>query len=186
MKSFIILLLLGLCQFSNAQVHLKKQLFYELALGSYDNYLPSRSNVSLLVSFGRYNRKGNAHAIGFNFNRKQTTVFDTQTNKTLSVQVPVQQLYLSYKTDFSFYSNAMNNFHVKGIGRVNVGYESLNQDRTTLENTYQLSQKSDFLLGVGAGLEVEYSPVVLGVHQNINVLSSYQKFSSITFLGFRF
>lgn len=186
MKYLSILLFLGIYQFANSQVHLKKQTFYELSAGGYDNSFLAKSNFSLQIGIGKYNRKGNAHVLGLNYNQKTASVFNTQNNNTLPIQIPVQQFYFSYKTDFRIYSNAMNDFHLRGIGRVNFGYESLNHEKQSLENLYQLNQKSDFLLGVGAGLEVEYSPFVAGVHQNINILSNYQKFSSITFLGFRF
>lgn len=171
---------------ANAQVHLKRQKFYEISAGGFDAVLPSKSNVSFQCSIGQYNRKVNGNAFGFTYNQKRTAIFDAQTNNMLVTQIPIQQFYIFYKTDIGIYANAMNNFHIKGIGRINVGYESLNKELATVENIYQLSAKSGFLLGIGAGLEIEYSPIVLGVHQNINVLSNYQKFSSITFLGFRF
>jgi hypothetical protein len=186
MRFFIstIFILFGIT--ANSQVHLKRQKFYEISVGGFDAILPSKSNISFQCSVGQYNRKVNGNAFGFAYNQKRTTIFDAQTNNMLVTQIPIQQLYVLYKTDVGIYDNEMNNFHIKVIGRVNIGYESLNKEQATVENIYQFSAKSGFLFGVGAGLEIEYIPIVLGVHQNINVLSNYQKFSSITFLGFRF
>jgi hypothetical protein len=79
----------------------------------------------------------------------------------------------------------MNDFHIRAVGRMNVCYELLNRGNVQIGD-YQLIKKSAFLLGIGVGLEMEYSPLVVGFQQQINVLSDYQKFSSMPYLGLRF
>lgn len=170
---------------TQAQVHLKKQSFIEFGVGGYDKVYPNIHHISTFIAVGKYDKKINAHTGGVGFQQKEAALFDSKNVVKLSNTVPVKQLFLYYKTDFKLYSNVMNNFIIKGTGRVNFGYEFLN-NQSDYSAEYQLKSKSDFLLGLGAGLEVEYSPIIIGVQQNINILSDYQKFSTVPYLGFRF
>ena len=170
---------------TQAQVHLRKQSFIEFGVGGYDKIYPSSHNFSTFIAVGKYDKKINAHTVGVGFQQKDIGLFDTQNVVKLGYTVPVKQIFFYYKTDLKLYSNVMNTFIVKGIGRVNIGYESLN-NQTEYSTEYQLKSKSDFLLGVGAGLEIEYCPFIIGVQQHINLLSEYQKFSTIPYFGLRF
>lgn len=170
---------------TQAQVHLIKQSFIEFGVGGYDKVYPNSRNFSTFIAVGKYDKKINAHTVGVGFQQKDVGLFDTQNKAKINAFVPVKQIFLYYKTDLKLYSNVMNTFIVKGIGRVNVGYESLN-NQTEYSTDYQLKFKSDFLLGVGAGLEIEYCPFIIGVQQHINLLSDYQKFSTIPYFGLRF
>jgi hypothetical protein len=170
---------------SHAQVHLKKQTFLEFGIGGFDAMIPNQNHFSSYFSMGKYNAKSNGNCIGLGFNQKFVPVFDTQNSIYLNQKSAVQQYQIFYKTDWSLYRNAMNDFHIRTVGRLNVGYEALNQGNSQIGD-YQLNKKSAFLLGVGVGLEMEYSPLVVGFQQQINVLSDYQKFSLVPYLGLRF
>lgn len=180
-----LLFFMFLYQMSHAQVHLKKQTFIEFGAGGFDAIIPNQNHFSSYLSIGKYNAKGNSNSIGIGYNQKFVSVFDTQNSNNLNKKTAVQHYQLFYKTDWSLYRNAMNNFHIRAVGRLNVGYEALNRGNVQISD-YQLNQKSAFLLGVGVGLEMEYSPLVVGFQQQINVLSNYQKFSSVPYLGLIF
>jgi hypothetical protein len=181
----LLFVLMVLHQTSHAQVHLKKQTFIEFGAGGFDAIIPNQNHFSSYLSIGKYNAKGNGNSIGFGYNQKFTSVFDTQNSSYLNQKSAVQHYQFFYKTDWSLYSNAMNDFHIRAVGRLNIGYEALNRGNAQIGD-YQLTQKSAFLLGVGVGIEMEYSPLVVGFQQQINVLSDYQKFSSVPYLGLRF
>jgi hypothetical protein len=181
----LFLLFMFFYQVSHAQVHLKKQTFIEFGGGGFDSFIPNQNHFSSNLSIGKYNAKGNGNSIGFGYNQKLVSVFDIQNSNYLNQKSAVQQYQFFYKTDWNLYRNAMNDFHIRAVGRVNVGFEALNRGNAQIGD-YQLNKKSAFLLGIGVGLEVEYSPLVVGFQQQINVLSDYQKFSSVPYLGLRF
>jgi hypothetical protein len=181
----LFLLVMFFYQMSHAQVHLKKQTFFEFGVGGFDALIPNQNHFSSYVLIGKYNAKGNGNSIGFGYNQKLVSVFDIQNSNYLNQKSAVQQYQFFYKTDWNLYRNAMNDFHIRAVGRVNVGFEALNRGNAQIGD-YQLNKKSAFLLGIGVGLEVEYSPLVVGFQQQINVLSDYQKFSSVPYLGLRF
>jgi hypothetical protein len=185
MKTILIVLLTFFTLLdTNGQIHIKNQKFIEFGMGGFDSYLPKSQTASAFVAIGKYNKKLNVHSYGFAFNQKVVHLFDTKNGTIISPVVPINQYYLYYKTDIKIYSNVTNNFIVKGLARINSGYESLNKEENLISD-YLISKKSTFLLGVGVGAEIEYSPFLVGFQQNINLLSDYQKFNTIPYIGVR-
>lgn len=183
MKKYIILFLLFFYE-TTAQVHIKKQQFVQFNIGAFDKVLPSLNNQSVSVEFGKYNKKINGSVLGFTYSHKANLLFDTQNQSELSLSIPVDQYIGFYRTDIKLYQNTNSTFFIKALGRINFGYESLNKDKTKIAN-FLLSKNSSFLLGAGTGLEIESTPIVLGIITNFNFLSTVQKFNTYPYIGFR-
>ena len=181
MKSLISALLL-LSNVLNAQVHIKNQQFLQFNLGGYDSFVPLSTSFSSGIEWGKYTKKLNSKIVGFAINHKKANGFS---DEMLDLKIPVTQYFAYIKSDISFYHNANNIFHIKGIGQLNLGYESINNESKYV-NSYTVSKSSDYLLGVGAGLQIEYCPIVIGVTESINFLSKYQKLSTVPYIGFRY
>jgi hypothetical protein len=88
-RIFFVLMVLN--HMSHAQVHLKKQTFVEFEVGSFDAMIPKQNHFSSYLSIGKYNAKGNGNSIGFGYNQKFVSVFDTQNSIYLHQKSIVQQ-----------------------------------------------------------------------------------------------
>jgi hypothetical protein len=166
------------------QTHIKKQKFFEIQVGAYDNLYPNKDNYSFAVKFGSYGKKLNANTFGIAYNRKNTFLFDDTTSSTMSISIPIEQYVLSYKTDLRLYNNYVNTVFIRGVFGGNLGYESINREKSVIQN-YDLKYRSDYIFGVNLGIEAEFTPFVIGVTENINFVSKYQKLSAIPYIGLR-
>lgn len=178
----LLLILMFLPQVLMAQVHIKNQQFLQLNFGGYDSYFPANGSFSSSIEWGKYNKKLNSKIVGFGINHKMATTFD---NEILGFKIPVTQYYGILKSDLSIYHNANKMFHIKGTGQINLGYESINNESKYFDN-YILSKNSEYLLGIGVGLQIEYCPIIFGVTESINFLSKYQHLNTVPYLGFRY
>jgi hypothetical protein len=179
---YLLITLLFYAQFGLAQVHIKNQQFLQLNLGGFDSYTPLSGSYSSSIEWGKYNKKLNSKIIGFAINHKKASAFS---EGIVNFKIPITQYFGFFKSDVTFFRNANKVFHIKGTGQFNLGYESINRESTRYED-YTLTQKSDYLLGIGVGLQMEYCPVVLGITESINFLSNYQKLNTLPYLGFRY
>jgi Conjugative transposon protein TraO len=176
MKTFLtILTVLPTLLFS--QTHLKNQKFIDFGLGGYDGF--SSKNYSMSLGFSKYDKKSNGNGIEFSYAHK---LANTE-NKT--IQVPVEQLFVSYKRDFNLLKNYNNTFVFSLSAKANLGYEFINRGKY-IGSDYVLTNKSDYLLGIGFGLNVEFNYFHLGVTSNFNFISQYQKLSTFPYLKYRF
>jgi hypothetical protein len=167
-----------------AQVHIKNQRFLQLNVGSYDNFLPNTTTFSGSLEWGKYSKKLNGSVIGISLNHKKAVGISELDRSNLNFLIPINQYFAYYKTDITLFRDASKVFHIKSTGQVNVGYESINKENRYL-NGHLLSNNSEYLLGVGVGLQLEYSPLLIGVTENINFLSKYQKLGTVPYLGLR-
>ncbi len=159
---------------ANAQNHLKGQRFFEGYLGTVDGFRPL-SGSQILLSTGKYNRHYNAWKATASYQRKTSALVD-------STNIPQEQFTLGYGYEFILHRNATRTFFVRGLAQPFVGYESINHDQVISENA---TQRSKFLIGLDAGLEVEINPIVFGFRQRWNPTSSVQTFHSTVFVGLR-
>ena len=164
---------------ANAQNHLKGQRFFEGYLGTVDGYRPL-SSANILLSTGKYNRHYNAWKATVSYQRKTAALVD-------STNIPQEQFTLGYGYEFILHRNATaaadrSHLFCAGIGATLLGYESINHDRAISETT---TQRSKFLVGLDAGLEIEINPMIFGFRQLCNPTSSVQAFHSTVFMGVR-
>lgn len=169
----------------SAQVHIKNQNFLQLNIGAYDGFAPNMKAFSTSIEWGKYNKKLNSKILGFGINHKKTLSYSNETNTVLDFKIPVTHYFAFLKSDVTFYRNATKIFHIKGTGQVNLGYESINNE-SKVSNSYTLSTSSEYLLGIGVGIQIEYCPIVVGLTENVNFLSKYQKLSTVPYVGYRF
>lgn len=158
----------------NAQNHLKGQRFFEGYLGTVGGIRPL-SGAQIFLSTGKYNRHYNAWKATVSYQRKSSALVD-------STNIPQEQFTLGYGYEFILHRNATRTFFVRGLAQPFVGYESINHDQAISETA---SQRSKFLVGLDAGLEIEINPVVFGFRQRWNPTSSVQVFHSLVFVGVR-
>jgi hypothetical protein len=159
---------------ANAQNHLKGQRFFEGYLGTVDDFR-LLSGAQMLLSTGKYNRHYNAWKATASYQRKTSVLVD-------STNIPQEQFTLGYGYEFILHRNATRTFFVRGLAQPFAGYESINHDQVISETS---TQRSKFLVGLDAGLEVEINPVVIGFRQRWNPTSSVQAFHSTVFVGVR-
>lgn len=173
MKKALILILLMLPVSLMAQVHIKNQHYLQLSAGAYDAFVPSLDSYFFQAEYAKYNRKLNSRGFGLGYGRKLS-----------SNGIPVEKFQMSYKAEMNVFSSADLTSTFKVLGTVNFGYESINRDKTYFQDDL-ISTKSAFMLGLGAGAEYEFTPLVLGVRTTYNFLSQYQKFSTYPYIGFK-
>lgn len=173
----IVLLLIILPSLLFAQTHLKNQKFIEFSLGGYDGF--SSKNYALNLGLGKYNKKNNTHAIEFSFARKLAN-----TNMG-NLQVPVEQLFISYGKDFNLYNNYNNTLLISLFAKAIIGYESINRNKIG-QNDFAITSKSDYQLGIGLGPNVEFNNFHLGLSSNLNFISNYQRLSTFPYIKYRF
>lgn len=187
MKNYIkIILMMSITILAKGQSHIKKQKFIEFGTGSYDKIYPNFSdNQAFYVKFGAYKKSLNSHSILLQYARKQPVIFDETSKNNAIVKVPVEQFIIGYRMDFKILHNYVNTCFLRGVWGANVGYESISRENEYVED-YKLSKKSDVIVGINLGIEAEFTPFIIGVAENINFVSNYQKFSTIPYIGFRF
>lgn len=175
MKSIIILLAI-IPSMVFSQTHLKNQKLIDFSVSGYDGF--STKNYLIGLGLGRYDKKTNANAIEFSIARKMAN------NENKTIQIPIEQLFLSYKRDFNLFKNYNNTFILSLFAKANFGYEFINRNKS-IGSDYLLANKSDYLLGLGFGPNVEYNNFHLGVTNNFNLISQYQKLSTFPYLKYR-
>jgi hypothetical protein len=176
MKSFILALALFPALLVG-QTHLKNQKFFDFSFGGYDGF--SQKNYSLNIGLGKYNKKSNANSFEFSYARK---LANTENN---AIQISVEQIFVDYKRDFNLLKNYNNTFIFSLFAKANLGYEFINRNKN-IASDYVLANKSDYLLGIDFGQNVEFNNFHLGVANNLNFISLYQKFSVFPYLKYRF
>jgi hypothetical protein len=176
MKS-IILLLAIIPGMVFSQTHLRNQKFIDFSLGGYDGFSPK--NYSLKLGTGQYDKKSSVNGIEFIIARKIAP-----TEKRF-IQVPVEQLFVSYKREYTLFKNYNKTFIFSLSTKANLGYEFINRNKNNGQN-YVLASNSDYLLGLGFGPNVEIYNLHLGVIGNFNFISQYQKLSTFPYLKYRF
>lgn len=160
-----------------AQTHLKNQKFIDFSIGGYDGL--SSKNYSVNFGIGKYDKKNNANCFELSFAKKLANT------EAKALQIPVEQIFIGYNRDFNFYKNYSNTFLISLFAKANLGYEIINRKANSLQQ-YTLANKSDYLLGIGFGPNIEFRNFHLGVANNINFISNYQKLSTFPYLKYRF
>lgn len=184
MKKLPLLALLLLPWTVKAQTHLQGQYFIQIEAGAYDRIIPSAENFNARVSAGRYTRRLWESSFFLAFAHKTTDLIETGSGQTLQLGVPVQQFSVGYQLSVLLYQNAMKSVQVKLPVQAQAGYERINRG-VTVASSYTIKKGSGFLIGAGAGLELEVRSFVLGVHQQVNFLSGYEKFSTMPYVGYK-
>jgi hypothetical protein len=170
---------------AHAQIHLSGQRFIDIQAGLADGFRPTgeRTGLYSLVSTGRYNR---------HYNAWKTTIAYGHfglTRPLLDEKIPVSQYTLGYGYEFNLWRNATRTAFVRGLVQPFAGYESVNRDRpvsATATDSTATYQTSRLLVGGDIGLEIEFSPVVLGLRQRWQPTSAVERFHTLLFIGWRF
>ena len=171
----ILFILIGLCVTSaKAQVHIKNQHYIQLNVGGYDKLIPDLDCYFIQAEYGSYNKKLNSSGGAVLYAKKFS-----------SNLIPVEKFQVSLKKDVNVFSSANLTSTFKILGSVNFGYESLNRDKKYIDQDL-ISNKSGFILGLGTGVEYEFTPIVIGTRVTYNFLSDYQKFTTYPYLGIKF
>lgn len=185
-KTAILLLLAWLLAGpTSAQIHLSGQRFFEVQAGLADGFRPTADRTGLygLVSTGRYNRHYNAWKVTASYSRYCVRL--PRPDQTL----PISQYAFGYGYEFNLWRNATRTAFVRGLVQPFAGYESVNRDRLlsalTADST-ATAPPSRLLVGGDIGLEIELSPVVLGLRQRWQPTSSIDRFHTLFFIGWRF
>ncbi|MES2797371.1 MAG: conjugal transfer protein TraO [Bacteroidota bacterium] len=181
MKKFMIVLAV-LPTFLFGQTHLKNQQFIDFSMGGYDGL--STNNYSFNLGLGKYNKKSNTSNFEITYAYKLSETTDIQ-NIASNFLIPVEQLFISYKRDLSIFRNYNSTFLISIFGKANLGYEAIDRNKNANQD-YVLANKSDYLLGVGFGPNIEFQNLHFGVVNNLNFISNYQKFSVSPYLKYRF
>jgi Conjugative transposon protein TraO len=176
MKKIIIILAI-LPNLIFAQTHLKNQKFIDFSLGGYDGF--STKNYSFHIGLGKYDKKDNVNCFEFSYARKLAYIENND------IQIPVEQIFVAYKRDFNLLKNYNNTIIFSLFAKTNVGYEFINRNKN-IGQDYVLANKSDYLMGIGFGPNLEFNNFHIGVANNINFISQYQKFSVFPYLKYRF
>ena len=181
-NTFNFFFILGLFPlFLNGQTHLKNQRFVEVGYGTFDGFKPS--NFSLFASIGKYNKKINANSFELIYAQKMAFLQNGNLAQ-YNTAVPVQHFIASYKRDLNLLRNFNNTLNLGAFAKVNLGYESINHNATYL-NEFNLNNRSDYILGIGFGPELQISGFSLGAIANLNLISKYQKFTALPFIKYR-
>lgn len=167
-----------------AQTHLAGQSWVQLEAGSYDCARPGADSFNARVGLGRYGKRRQTESLLFlAAAHKQTSLVESGSGVTLDESVPVEQIFAGYQFTPSLYRSAMRTLHVKAPLVAQLGYERIDRGRDT--GFEAVGGQSRLLLGVGAGLEIEYCGLLLGVRENFNFLSRYEKFSTMPYVGYK-
>lgn len=169
---------------ASAQTHLRGQPYVQLEAGSYDTALPSLNNFAIKAGVGKYTRRLWGSMFFVSVAHKQTWLVSEGSRVLIDTPVPVDQYMAGYQLTPNLYRSAMRTFLIKLSLSLQAGYESINRNRD-FAGSYLLSPPSRLLLGGGLGLEVEYRSVLLGFRQNVNLLSKYQKFTAMPYVGYK-
>lgn len=179
-----IALLCALPWTGQAQTHLAGQRWVQLEAGSYDRVLPGLDSFNARVGLGRYYKRRQTESLLFlAVSHKQTRLVESGSGLTLNQRVPVEQIFVGYQFAPSLYWSAMRTLHVKVPLVAQFGYERIDRGRDT--GPEAVGGQSRLLLGVGSGLEIEYRGLLLGVRENFNFLSRYEKFSTMPYVGYK-
>jgi hypothetical protein len=133
----------------------------------------------LNIGIGKYDKKLNANAFEFAYARKSA---NAEINTFI---IPVEQLFVSYKRDFNLLKNYNNTIIFSLFVKANLGYEFINRNKY-IGQDYVLANKSDYLMGIGIGPNIEFNNIHLGVSGNLNFISQYQKLSTFPYIKYRF
>ncbi|GHB87434.1 conjugal transfer protein TraO [Persicitalea jodogahamensis] len=173
-----------LVQKAMAQTHLRGQPFLQIDAGSYDAVLPGLGNFAFKAGLGKYTRRLWGSMFFVSVAHKQTSLVSEGSRVMIETDVPVDQYMAGYQLTPNLYQSAMRTFLVKLPLSLQAGYECLNRGEDFI-GPYLLAPSSRVLLGAGAALEFEYRGVLVGYRQNVNLLSRYQKFSSLPYVGYK-
>ncbi|MDF7821868.1 conjugal transfer protein TraO [Runella sp. MFBS21] len=181
---FFILLLSGL---AHGQTHLRGQRYIQLEAGAYDEVLPSlqkgEMNYQFRVGLGSYSKQLRGGMFFVGYATKSTPLVDDEGNQ-IGVLIPVNQYTVGYQHELNLIENATKTFLVKLPFSGFLGYESLNNNKLKY-GSYTLQKRSDILLGLAAGLEVEIHSFFIGYRQAYHLTSNYQKFGSYPYVGLK-
>jgi Conjugative transposon protein TraO len=161
---------------------MKNQQFIDISFGGFDGF--SAKDYSIKLGVGKYNQKAKAQGFEFTYAHKCVETMDLQNNPS-PFQIPIEQLILCYKRDFSMYKNYNNTLIFSFFAAANGGYESINHNKAFVQD-YILVPKSDYLLGIGFGPNLEFNNIHIGLTNNLNFISQYQRFSVFPYLKYRF
>ena len=173
-----------LMQKAMAQTHLRGQPFLQFDAGAYDAALPGLDNFALKAGWGKYTHRLWGSLFFVSVAHKKTWLVSEGSRVMSETDVPVDQYMAGYQLTPNLYQSPMRTFLVKLPLSLQAGYESINRGKDFV-GSYLLAPSSRVLLGAGAALEFEYWGVMVGFRQNVNLLSSYQKFSSLPYVGYK-
>lgn len=176
-------LALTFCSFSLfAQTHLKNQKFIELGLGGFDGL--GKENHSLSFSIGQYKKQGQVNMLEFVYAHKKVSLVDAEGTQ-LEGQAPVALYLFNLKRLFPLWHN-YNNTLIFSLGAAaNVGFESINKNKKQWQGQ-ELKAASDFILGLSICPAIEWNNWQLGLNMQGNLISRYQKLSTLPTLKYRF
>jgi hypothetical protein len=160
-----------------SQTHLKNQKFIDFSMGGYDGF--SSKNYSLNIGIGKYDKKSNANCLEISFAKKFAKVENN------AIQIPIEHLFLGYKHDINLIKNYNYTCIFSLFAKANLGYEIINRNKNRVFDSV-LTNKSDYLLGIGFGPNLELHNIHIGLTNNLNFISQYQKFSVFPYLKYRF
>lgn len=168
-----------------AQVHLKGQRFVEVQAGLTDRLRWQQNQVAIngFISTGRYNRQYNAWRLTFSYSQQ---TLQTATSLQLAT---TRQFAIGYGYEFNLWRNAVRTRFVRGSIQPIVLYESVSPTMQTQGGDslrIAPTDQSKYLLGVDAGIDVEFTPVVISIRQRWQPTSSFQPFHTLFSIGWRF
>lgn len=184
MKKQLTILLMLLAPLTRAQTHLVGQRFLQVGAGSYDRLIPGPDNFNVRVGLGKYTARGWESTFFLTGAQKETSLVESGTGTGLGQNIPVEQYAGGYQLAFPLYRSAMKTFLVKLPLSAQIGYERINRG-LPYATGYAAGPGSRMLLGVGGAVEVEIWGVLLGVRQQVNFLSRYEKLSTWPYLGYK-
>ncbi|WP_028523239.1 conjugal transfer protein TraO [Runella limosa] len=184
MRGFILLIIGLISTICNAQTHLRNQQFVDVQLGAYDHVFPGITHFAVRAGIGKYTKKviGNQFFVGYS--HKETPLTDNTSTLTSAFSIPVDHYFVGAQSEVPLFYNAHRTVFFKLPFSVIVGYESINKNTISF-GQYSLQSRSDILLGGCLGAEIELYNFTVGVRQQINLTSKYQKFSTFPYLGYK-
>lgn len=184
---YVLMFMLLFSGLAYGQTHLRGQRYIQLEAGAYDELLPNlqkgQMNYQCRVGLGAYSKRLRGGMFFLGYATKTTPLIDEDGNR-VGVLIPVNQYTVGYQHEFNLVENATKTFLVKLPFSGLLGYESLNNNKLKY-GTYTLQKRSDILLGIAAGLEVEIHSCFIGYRQTYHLTSNYQKFGSYPYVGLK-
>ena len=182
--TIILLLFSGL---AHGQTHLRGQRYIQIEAGAYDKLLPGvqkgQMNYHCRIGLGSYSKRLRGGLFFLGYATKSTPLIDDEGNQVGAV-IPVSQFTGGYQYELNLVENAAKTFLIKLPFGGLLGYESLNGNKPKY-GSFTLQKRSDLLLSITAGLEVEIHNFIVGYRQAYHLTGNYQKFGSYPYVGLK-